>query len=128
MVRHDSRVNLPAAIAAENRLDALLEPREFARQRGWSEQELSEAVAARRVFSVELINGTTLIPALFADARLNQRQIQAVCKVLEPLPGGSKWQFFSTGKGFLGGQTPLQALMAGRLRAVKACAEGFRER
>ena len=128
MVRHDSHVDLPAAIAAENRLDALLEPRDFARQRGWSEGELSEAVATRRVFNVELNNGTMMIPAFFVDARFNQRQVQSVCKVLEPLPGGSKWQFFSTGKGFLGGQTPLQALKAGRLRAVKTCAKGFRER
>ena len=114
--------------AAENRLDALLQAHEFARLRGWSEQALSDAVSARHVFCVVMSNGMTMIPAFFVDARFVQRQVQAVCKVLEPLPGGSKWQFFSSSKGSLGGKSPLEALLAGQLHAVKMCAEAFRER
>lgn len=114
--------------AAQSQLDSLLEVHEFARRRGWSEQALSDALAAGHVFCVEMSNGMTTIPAFFVDARFDQRQLQAVCKVLEPLPGGSKWQFFSSSTGSLGGKSPLLALLAGRLHAVKRCAEAFRER
>jgi hypothetical protein len=113
---------------ANRRLDALLVAHDFARMRGWSELELAKALAVRLVFSVDLFDGRTMIPAFFIDARFNQRQIHAVCELLEPLPGGSKWQFFSTPKGSLAGKSPLEALLDGGLHAVKACAEGFRER
>ena len=46
---------------------------------------------------------------------------------LGDLPGGAKLQFFLTRKGSLGGETPLQALAAGRVAKVKDIAAAFAE-
>ena len=48
--------------------------------------------------------------------------------LLKNLDGFTRWQFVVTGKGSLGGLTPLAALRLGQLRQVKATAEGFAER
>lgn len=128
LVGHHLFVKPTAESPAEQPLDGLLESYEFAKMRGWSKLDLAEALAARRVFSVELFDGRMMIPAFFVDARFNQRHIRAVRESLEPLPGGSKWQFFTNGRGSLAGETPLEALLDGRTRAVKASAEGFLER
>ena len=73
-------------------------------------------------------DGVSLYPEFFADPRYNSRQLEAVTKRLGDLPSGSKWQFFTTGKGFLSGVTPLEALRAGKFALVLRCAEGFLER
>ena len=106
----------------------LLEEGEFRRQMGWSTQELQAAEALDRVFHL-VVGGLLKYPAFYVDfdAR-GRRQLAAVCQLLGDLPGGSKWQFFTGGKGSLGGTTPLAALREGRLRQVKATAEGFAER
>jgi hypothetical protein len=51
-----------------------------------------------------------------------------VVRLLRDLDNFTKWQFFISGKGSLGGLTPLQALRQGKLRQVKVTAEGFVER
>lgn len=106
----------------------LLEEGEFRRQMGWSTQELQVAEARDRVFHL-VVGGVLQYPAFYVhfDAH-GRRQLAAVCQLLGDLPGGSKWQFFTGGKGSLGGTTPLAALREGRLRQVKATAEGFAER
>ncbi len=48
--------------------------------------------------------------------------------LLKDLDGFTRWQFFVRGKGSLGGLTPLTALREGKLRQVKATAQGFAER
>ena len=48
-----------------------------------------------------------------------------VTKLLGDLPGSSKLQFFLTLKGSLGGDTPLQAMAAGRVAKVKDVAADF---
>lgn len=82
---------------------------------------------ASRVFCFE-VEGLLVYPAFFVDPRYNVRQLESVCKRLGALPGGSKWQFFVTRKGSLGGVTPLEALLAGDFAAVMLSAEGFRDR
>lgn len=52
----------------------------------------------------------------------------AVRELLGDLPIGSRLQFYQQPKGSLAGLTPIQALRAGKVAAVKRAAEGFRER
>lgn len=106
----------------------LLEEGEFRRQMGWSTQELQAAEALDRVFHL-VAGGVLQYPAFYVhfDAR-GRRQLAAVCQLLGDLPGGSKWQFFTGGKGSLSGLTPVEALREGKLRRVRATAQGFAER
>ncbi len=103
---------------------ALLEPAEFAHRLGWTRQALSKALAARRVFFVE-VQGARYYPAFFADAGCERRQVEAVSKALGDLPGAAKLRFMTTPKGSLAGLTPLQALARGQVAAAKAAAEAF---
>jgi hypothetical protein len=106
----------------------LLEEDEFTRQMGWRPQDLRVQEARNRVFHM-VVGGALQYPAFYVrlDAG-GRRQLAAVCQLLGDLPGGSKWQFFTGGKGSLGGLTPLEALRMGRLPQVKACARAFAER
>ena len=114
-------------VAGNDAPDLLLDAEEFARRRGWSDESLVKACKAHRVFCLES-EGVALYPAFFVDPSYKVRQLEVVSRQLGALPGGSKWQFFITGKGSLGGLTPLQALVAGNYAAVMRAAEGFRER
>lgn len=53
------------------------------------------------------------------------RWLVKVQEVLAVLPTGSQEQFLTTGKGSLGGATPLVALGRGQTKAVIRAAEGF---
>ena len=106
----------------------LLEEGEFRRRMGWTARKLKAEEARGRVFHL-LVGQASRYPAFFAELDLGgRRRLAAVCQLLGDLPGGSKWQFFTGGKGSLAGSTPLAALRDGRLRQVKATAEGFAER
>jgi hypothetical protein len=50
----------------------------------------------------------------------------AVREMLGDLPVGSRLQFYTQGKGSLGGLTPIEALQGGQVAAVRRAAEGFR--
>jgi hypothetical protein len=89
--------------------------------------QLDRELHAKRLFTVEL-QGQDYLPAFFLDGRYERRQLQAICKVLGDLPGGSKLQFFTTPKGSLSGQTPLDALLERKAAAVRRTAQGFVER
>lgn len=52
----------------------------------------------------------------------------AVRAMLSELHVGSRLQFYTQGKGSLGGLTPIEALRAGKVEDVRRAAEGFRER
>jgi hypothetical protein len=109
------------------RRQELLEPAEFAARLHWTRQALSKALAARRVFYVE-VKGARYYPAFYADSQYERRHLEAVSKALGDLPGTSKLQFLSTPKASLSGLTPLEALSDGKLAAVKAAAEAFAQR
>jgi hypothetical protein len=100
---------------------------DFARSLNWSARSIAKAVANGTLFVVRQ-GCQQLYPCFFADSTLKRRQLIAVTKLLKDLDGFTKWQFFVTGKGSLGGLTPLAALRQGKLRQVKASAEGFAER
>lgn len=109
------------------RLGQLLHPVDFQQRMGWSSrQAVWKAAQSQRVFYL-LHQAERYFPAFYADPRYERKHLEAVTKVLGDLPGGSKLQFFLTRKASLGGQTPLQALAAGRVAKVKDIAAAFAE-
>lgn len=106
---------------------SLISTTTFCDEAGISPEALQDALAARRVFAVEM-HGQLLVPDFYLDARYDRRQLESICKVLGDLPGGSKLQFFTTPKGSLGGRTPLDALADGDVALVRRAAQGFVER
>jgi hypothetical protein len=53
--------------------------------------------------------------------------IEEINAILAPLTHGERLQFWSNRRGSLSGLTPLDALVLGQLRAVRAAAEAFAE-
>lgn len=105
---------------------AVLPSPEMTERLGVTRQSLSQAVAARRLFTLEF-RGNDYYPAFFAEPQQDKRQLEEVAKALGDLPGWSKWQFFTTPKLPLHGKTPLQALKEGKLQGVLKLAQGFAE-
>ena len=111
----------------EARRLGLVPESELASALGLTAEHIDELVAKGVVFFVER-EGVRLYPSFFIDATLDGKQVATVVKLLGNLGGSSKWQFFSTGKGSLGGLTPVDALRQGKLKQVTIAAEGFAER
>lgn len=107
--------------------DQLIGEAELLKRLNCSAESIATAVTNGALFFV-MKGGQRLYPSFFADSAYERRQLAAVIKLLQDLDGFTKWQFFVTGKGSLGGLTPLAALRQGKLRQVKATAEGFAER
>ena len=105
----------------------LLTPVEFQKLMGWAtRQAVWKAAESNRVFYLTY-KAERYFPAFYGDPSYDRKHLEAVTKVLGDLPGGSKLQFFLTRKGSLGGDTPLQALAAGRVAKVKDVAAAFAE-
>jgi hypothetical protein len=94
---------------------------------GVSRQALSAALRAQRLFALSGPSGDFLYPAFFADPGQDRAVLEKVCRTLGSLPGGAKWEFFTTPRQSLGRQTPLQALARGKVDAVLAAAAAFAE-
>ena len=114
-------------MASFDKLEPLLDANVFAARRGCASESLETLCAARRIFAV-VIDGVPRYPSFYVDARLHQRQVEAITKLLGGVSSGGKLQFFVTPKGSLGAITPLDALMLGRFNDVRAAAIGFAER
>lgn len=99
----------------------------FAKRMGWSHRSLARALMEQRLFAVEG-HGEQLYPAFYANRQFWRPDLEAVCRRLGDLQGGSKWTFFVTPKLSLDRLTPLQALERGSLRQVLVAAAGFAER
>jgi hypothetical protein len=106
--------------------EPVLPSEEFARRAGLTQTALTVALVSGRIFGVE-IDGRLMIPAFYLDRGLDARQLSSVTRLLFGLPSGSKLRFFTSPKGSLFGQTPLQALRLGQYRLVRAAALGFAE-
>ncbi|MFM9433760.1 hypothetical protein ACFDR9_000804 [Janthinobacterium sp. CG_23.3] len=118
-----------AAARAKHVADgSLLTPAEVWERLAISRQAVSKAVKENRMFSLDGPAGKQLYPAFFTDPKYDRREVERVSQALGDLPGPSKWQFFTTGKGSLGGRTPLVALANGDLDGVLVAAAGFAER
>ena len=121
------------AFEALLRTGALLNSARFQQRAGVSRQALSKAVGAGRLFYVEA-GAMRGYPSFYLDPTLQRKQVEAVCRLLGDLPGGSKWLFFTTPKASLARpsqgvpRTPLEALAQGDFERVKTAAIGFAQR
>lgn len=127
LISDKERTAAEAAMSAMVKAQELVDPAAFVEHRKVTRQALSKALKAHRVFYVE-VDGRRYFPSFFLDPRLERRQVEEVSKVLGELPGTSKLQFFTTGKGSLAGKTPIEALADGLYSRVRAAAQGFAER
>jgi hypothetical protein len=103
----------------------LLGSAEMRERLGISRQALSAAVRAQRLFVLAGPSGDFLYPAFFADGRHDRAVLEKVSRALGSLPGGAKWEFFTTPRLSLGRKTPLQALAKGQVEEVLAAAAAF---
>jgi hypothetical protein len=106
----------------------LLTSGEIRSQLGISRQALSKAVLGLRMFFLEGPGNAQWYPSFFVRDTGGRREIEAVSVALGNLSGPTKFQFFSSPKHSLDGQTPITALEAGRVEAVLRSAEAFKER
>lgn len=105
----------------------LVTPHIFQALNGWkSRQAAWKAARAGRVFYISQ-QGERYFPAFYCDPAYDRKQLSAVTRALDDLPGGSKLQFFLSRRGSLNGATPLQALQAGRIEKVLDIAAAFAE-
>jgi hypothetical protein len=93
---------------------------------GITRQALSKALAAGRIFTVD-VGARQYYPAFYVHGDFDRRALERVTRLLGSLPGWSKWQFFTTPKASLGKLTPLQALSRGKLDSVERAAKAFAE-
>lgn len=101
----------------------LVSEAEFATGSGRSADLMAEAVAAGELFFVAH-GEQRLYPSFFFDSAYDKRELAAVTQLLGDLDGPTKWLFFTSGKGSLGGMSPLTALRVGKFASVKPSAEG----
>lgn len=106
----------------------LMSAEKFRQALGITRQAVSKAVVQQRLFSLEGPAGKLVFPGFFTEPQYDRRTLERISRVLGDLPGPSKWQFFTTGKASLRGQTPLQAIANGQIANVVMAATGFRER
>jgi hypothetical protein len=90
-------------------------------------QAISTARKKNRMFALKGPSGRLQYPAFFANAAYDREVLEQVCMTLGDLPAGSKWDFFMSPKISLGGKSPLDALAKGKVEAVLAAANAFRE-
>ncbi len=106
----------------------LLDASAFYKALARSAPTFNQLIDESKIFHLDGPSGQLLYPAFFADPRYDRQSLEQVCEALGDLPGPSKWQFFTTGKASLRGQTPLEALANGELAKVLVTAAGFKER
>ena len=106
----------------------LLTSAQLCERLGISRQAVSKAVKDNRMFWVEGPSGAQWYPDFFATGQGLRRDIERVSVALADLPGAAKWQFFTTPKHSLDGQTPVAALEAGNVEQVVRSAAEFKER
>lgn len=96
----------------------------FAHAAELSTQELECAFKEDRIFSVRH-RIDYYVPAFFNDPMLRAKGIELVSQRLAPLRGESRLEFFCNPKQSLGGLTPIEAMLAGRVAEVLQAADGF---
>lgn len=103
----------------------LLATEEMARRLGMSGAAVRQAIRERRFLGFEPAGRGWMVPAFFADARLERRALEKVVRALDALPAAMKLEFLTQPRGALQGDSPLGALARGELDAVLALAQAF---
>lgn len=95
---------------------------------GISRQAVHKGAKAGRLFAVEAGGREHYYPTFLADQDLRANGLEDVLSILAAETGWSKWLFFTTPSGALGGMTPLEALRQRRRGAVQTAARAYLER
>lgn len=120
-------IDLSRRLSAAYARGDLFDAQTFMARMGWSRAQLDFAISRHRVFLISC-GSYEYVPSFFFNGRILRHQVQLVSAALGAVSPGGKWQFFETGKGSLGGISPLAALARGQLRAVRHAALAFAER
>jgi len=81
----------------------------FCERLGIAQRRLGKLLADGSVFSM-VVDDVTYYPALLADAELDRKRLQAICRILVPAPAGCRLHFLSSSRGSLGGRSPVEML------------------
>ena len=92
----------------------------------WSGRGRTSGVADL-LLTVE-IDGRPYAPAFLLDPTLDPMAVEHIALLLGALSAWSKWQFFTSKNGSLGGDTPLDAIRKGKLDGVNRAAGAFLDR
>lgn len=84
-------------------------------------QAVSAATRAGRFFTVD-VEGRAHYPAFLTDGGVDRNVLEAVAKLLGQLPGWTKYDFFVSSRGSLGGLSALEALRRGKIEQVERIA------
>ncbi|MYM81807.1 hypothetical protein GTP44_07525 [Duganella sp. FT50W] len=124
-----TRLRRESAAALQLRIESkeFLPLCEFSEALKISVQSIDDAVMDGRMFAISDPAGEEFYPAFYADRSLSRDQLETVAKALVGVPATSKFHFFTSKSTFLG-ETPLEALVQGRLEDVLTAAAGFRQR
>ncbi|WP_176053210.1 hypothetical protein [Paraburkholderia caribensis] len=74
------------------------------------------------------IDGRPYAPAFLLDPTLDPVAVEHLALVLSELSAWSKWQFFTSKNGSLGGDTPLDAIRKGNRDGANRAARAFLDR
>lgn len=122
-----ARQNAAATVAARIRRGELITSGQLQEALGVGRQAISNALGAGRMFAIVGPSGDNYYPSFYADDAHDRRVLEKVTKALGKLPAASKYHFF-TSKFTALGETPLDALLKGRIDEVLGAALGFAER
>jgi hypothetical protein len=100
----------------------LLPTTDFLSNTGLSREQLSEAVATKRVFAVDIPGHGECYPWFLCDASLST-VAQAVSEKLSGFCGMEKWVFFNDRMHALKNKTPVEALTEGNVEQTLQLAE-----
>ena len=114
------------AVLARIESKELITGSELAARLSVTEDALGATVASGQLFFIAGPAGEPCYPVFFADRQYSKGWLGEVCQALGSLPGPSKY-FFLTRKSTRLGETPLEALVSGRLAQVLVSAETFRK-
>ncbi|WP_348698336.1 hypothetical protein [Duganella fentianensis] len=107
------------------KLGLIIPVEELASRSGLSPEKIWAACAKGRLFTLETRDGRKLFPSFFANPALPGEELEAISTQLTNVSDSGKWQFFTTPKLSLRGQTPLEAIALGEFERVRISAAGF---
>ena len=100
----------------------------LAKALGISRQAVHKGLKSRRLFALEAGGRELYYPSFFADKDLREAGLDEALAILAGENAWSKWLFFTTPSGFLGGLTPVEALKQSKGEQVLVAARAYLER
>jgi len=100
----------------------------LAKALGISRQAIHKGLKGKRFFALETGGRELYYPTFFADKDLREAGLDEALAILASENAWSKWLFFTTPSGFLGGLKPIEALRRNKREQVLTAARAYLER